>query len=426
MVDGGGGALLPGLHDHHLHLMALAAQITSVDCGPTAVNSAEELQAVLRRSVGRQSDGWVRGIGYHESVAGHLDRALLDRMVPDAPVRIQHRGGAMWVLNSAALRLLEHGIVEGLEQTGAERDLERDSNGRSTGRLFRQDALLARLLPARPPDLGAVGRRLRDLGITGVTDATPDLSDGAAALLAEAASDGRLPIKVTVLGSTHPPAPLSVGPAKIMLRDHDLPNFDQFCGAVSAHRRARRPVAVHCVTRESLILTLAVLAEVGTEPGDRIEHGAVIPGDLVPTIRDLQLRVVTQPDFLRTRGDDYLRDVDRSDLECLYPFRSLLSAGIPTVASSDAPFGELDPWRVIASAVGRRSLRGAELQPPERVSASTALDGYLSPAGDPGVGTRRIAVGAEGDLTLLHVPLSVALTEPTSEAVRMTVVDGRS
>ena len=33
-TDAGGGCLLPGLHDHHLHLRALAATRHSVRCGP--------------------------------------------------------------------------------------------------------------------------------------------------------------------------------------------------------------------------------------------------------------------------------------------------------------------------------------------------------------------------------------------------------
>ena len=33
-LDAGGGALLPGLHDHHLHLFALAAAEASLRCGP--------------------------------------------------------------------------------------------------------------------------------------------------------------------------------------------------------------------------------------------------------------------------------------------------------------------------------------------------------------------------------------------------------
>jgi predicted amidohydrolase YtcJ len=48
--------------------------------------------------------GWIRGVGYAETVAGDLDAAALDRLRPDRPVRVQHRSGALWILNTAALR----------------------------------------------------------------------------------------------------------------------------------------------------------------------------------------------------------------------------------------------------------------------------------------------------------------------------------
>ena len=78
VIDARAGALLPGLHDHHIHLAALAAARASVRCGPPDVGSADQLAAILARP-GR---GWLRGIGYHESVAGMLDRAVLDRWSP--------------------------------------------------------------------------------------------------------------------------------------------------------------------------------------------------------------------------------------------------------------------------------------------------------------------------------------------------------
>ena len=33
VIDAGGGALLPGLHDHHVHLLAMAAARASLDVG---------------------------------------------------------------------------------------------------------------------------------------------------------------------------------------------------------------------------------------------------------------------------------------------------------------------------------------------------------------------------------------------------------
>ena len=71
-----GGLLLPGLHDHHIHVAALAASLTSVRCGPPEVGSRDELTAALNR----RGDGWLRGIGYHESVAGMPDADALDAM----------------------------------------------------------------------------------------------------------------------------------------------------------------------------------------------------------------------------------------------------------------------------------------------------------------------------------------------------------
>ena len=49
------------------------------------------------------SDGWIRAVGYHEAVAGPLDRDVLDEVSPPVPVRVQHRSGVLWTLNSAGL-----------------------------------------------------------------------------------------------------------------------------------------------------------------------------------------------------------------------------------------------------------------------------------------------------------------------------------
>ena len=77
VIDAKARALLPGLHDHHIHLLALAAALGSVRCGPPEVQDREALGAALRAAVPGE-DGWIRGTGYHDSVAGPLGCALLD------------------------------------------------------------------------------------------------------------------------------------------------------------------------------------------------------------------------------------------------------------------------------------------------------------------------------------------------------------
>ena len=50
IIEAGGGALLPGLHDHHIHLFALAASLESLPCGPP--HTAASLRAQLRAAPG--------------------------------------------------------------------------------------------------------------------------------------------------------------------------------------------------------------------------------------------------------------------------------------------------------------------------------------------------------------------------------------
>lgn len=420
VVAGRGGALLPGLHDHHLHLHALAAARHSVAVGPDQVKGLAELADALRSTP--PGNGWVRAIGYHESVAGDLDRHMLDELLPGRPLRVQHRSGALWMLNSAALELVGGALDL------ASRDVERDATGRPNGRLWRYDRRLrthlAGLDDSHRDALHAVRDQLLGFGITGVTDATPELDDTGVRELATVA-----PLHVHALGAGDVidlPANLSAGPRKLLLRDHDLPDYDTLRALIAPDGGAgRRPVAVHCVSRESLILTLAVLADLGSRPGDRIEHGAIIPTELDDEIRRQGLPVVTQPDFLRSRGDDYRGQVEDDDLPLLYRWATLCRAGIRVAASSDAPYGDPDPWQVVRSAHERTTLAGAVVGPAERVTTAQALTTLLTPLEDPGGTPRRVERGAAADLCLLATSLAEQLAEPRSEGVRATVVDGR-
>src|SRR5262245_52958340 len=120
VVEVAGGAVIPGLHDHHLHLLALAAAESSTVVGPPAVRDRDEFDAALRAAARRVPHSvWIRAVGYHESVAGELDRSRLDDPVPDRPLRVQHRSGALWILNSRAVEaagLDADDLVDGVER----------------------------------------------------------------------------------------------------------------------------------------------------------------------------------------------------------------------------------------------------------------------------------------------------------------------
>ena len=154
-------------------------------------------------------------------------------------------------------------------------------------------------------------------------------------------------------------------------------------------------MAVHYLTREAMLILLAVLDEVGTLPGDRVEHGAIVPRETIDDIHRRGLTVFTQPGVLADRGDDYLRDVDKRDLPDLYRCRSLMDADVPVALSSDAPHGPLDPWAAMATAMSRCAPNGRVADSGERITAAQALADNLTPADNPGRNPRRIKVGRD-------------------------------
>jgi predicted amidohydrolase YtcJ len=401
VLDARGGALLPGLHDHHLHLLALARALESVPCGPPAVRDAPGLAAALARAEPR--GGWIRGTGYHESVAGPLVRERLDTLAPARPTRIQHRSGAAWFLNSRAIEAL------GLDAGEGAPGVERDRRGRATGVLHGADAWLrARLGNAAPPDLRAAGALLAGFGTTGVTDATPDNGSTTLDVLGGALAAGALRQEVLVMGGFGLPEPaaegLGRGALKVLLRETALPELPVLVRWIARAHADGRVAAIHCVTRAELVFAAVALREAGAAPGDRIEHGAIVPPDVLPLLAELGVTVVTQPNFVRERGDAYLRDVEPGDRPWLYRCAGLLAAGVPIGGGTDAPFGHPDPWRAMQAAVDRRSETGSVLGADESLPPERALALFLSPPAAPGGAPRRIAPGAPADLCLLDRP----------------------
>ncbi len=396
--DAHGGALLPGLNDHHTHLLALAAARRSVACGPPSVTTRTELAAALRAAPGGD---WIRGVGYHESVAGMLDKHSLDGIRDDRPVRIQHRSGKMWFVNSLAARRL--GIETG------------------EGQLFRLDGLLRDRL-AEDDDLVAAvaetSRLLSGYGITGVTDATYTNDKTTESLYR------KLDVcqHVNLMGDES----LDSGSLKIMLDDTALPDVDGLQERIAQAHRRGRPVAFHCVTRTELVFALAALRHAGTLPGDRIEHASVTDA---PTLRLLHevsgeegnVTVVTQPNFIAERGDDYLRDVPVEDHDNLYRCRGFLEAGIPLGGGTDSPFGDPNPWAAMRAAVERRTTDGRIVGANETLSPKQALGLFLTPLDSPGGVPRRVVVGAPLDFCILAKRWHEARDSLAAELVTRTI-----
>ncbi len=410
VIDLDGRPVLPGLVDHHIHLLALAAAWESVALDPDALGASGGLVPALRAARERRPHGWLRGIGYDVDVSGPLDRAALD-IAGAGPVRVQDRTGRLWVLDSAGLACVLHSSPaswpDGVECDGA---------GEPTGRLWRADGWLRSQLPGSDPDLAAVGRYLASRGVTAVTDAGAHNGPAELAALAAAALPQRL-TAMTAAARSLAPQDVDLGPVKILLDDAELPSLDELSARIDTAHAAGRTVAVHCVDAAPLVLALAA----GLRGGDRVEHASCVPYDVLPLLAASGATAVVQPGLVATRGDRYLAQHAPAELPALHRLASLQTAGVPVALSSDAPYGDPDPWRTVAAAVRRRTAAGVPFGPEEAISPAAAVAMYATPPDRP-AHTARLEPGARVDLVVLDAEWGQLAQLPP---VWMTVAAGR-
>lgn len=419
-IEAKGGALIRGLADHHIHLLSYAARKASIDLEP--VKTTRELEAAISSAINTVPSGaWIRCIGYHEQIAGDLTRTELDHLAPYNPIRVQHQTGSLWILNSAALdHVLDDGEIPDC--------VERDDDGVPTGRIWRGDDWLGKRMGNRIlPDLSAAGKELSSFGITAVTDATPTTTATEAQILSRAHAAGALPQRLRLMSGgpleADQDSNYTIGEVKILLDEHNLPAFEDIGHKIKFAFASDRAVAVHCVTGTELAFILAAFDAYGVPSGSRIEHGSVVPEAAIETIRAFGLTIVTQPSLIAKRGDRYLRDMPIEEHQDLYRCASFLRAGIRVAFSSDAPYGLIDPWLTIRTAMERKTTGGQTFSPTEAVPARSALrmfgaDAVHQDAEHP------IAPGMAADLCLLGASFADALKEPSRELVRATFIGG--
>lgn len=422
-IDAKGGVLLPGLTDHHIHLLATAAKRASLSA--EHVTSFEGLTTLIRNAACSLSPGeWLRVTELDTFAVGIPDKDALDRIESTHPIRIQDRTGALWILNTYGLSLIvsssDHHLPEGVERNEA---------GQITGRVWRESDWLKDRLKSSPPDLEGLGAELSSLGITSVTDASVSTTQEMAVLLGRAHKSGRLPQRLRLMsgGKLSPceAGSFEIGETKVLLDERSLPDFDELGLTIRQSREQSRRVAMHCVTAVELSYCLAAFETYGAYPGDRIEHGSIIPKEAIAPIKKLGLVVVTQPGFLHARGERYLARVDPCEQGDLYRCASLVEQEIPVAFSSDAPYGPVDPWLAMRTATDRLTEMGHSICPQERIPAGRALDMYLGTPAYPTARARQVRVGTAADLCLLKLPLMEALNDLSRHHVAATFINGR-
>ena len=418
IIDGKQGLVIPGLNDHHTHLASYAASLNSIKCGPPEVNSPEELILALESAPGSE---WLRGIGFHESVSSEIDRAWLDKYGPERPIRIQHRSGRLWILNSLGQAIID-------ERATRLTRIERKRLSKADGKLYDVDDLISNLTHREPPPLKTASDLLASYGVTGVNDMTPANDSKSAEWFRELQTQGDLRQKIVMSGRLELAdcrftETLKLGSNKVHLHDNDLPDFQEFVDLITKSERQSRSVAVHCVTEVALVFTLSAMRASGFSKGNRIEHASVIPPELIKQLHELELTVVTQPNFVHEKGDNYLKEVPATEHDYLYRCRSLIDADVPLAFGTDLPFGKADPWKAMRAATDRKTLGGHVFNNKERITPEQALGGFLGALESP-FEKRKVTIGSTADLCLMDSSWQDIRSDLDARHVRLTIVDG--
>jgi predicted amidohydrolase YtcJ len=410
VIDCQGRTVIPGFNDAHCHVFSNIRKLSSLDLSPDSVGSIGDLKAAIRQTAAKTPPGqWINGTGYsdfHLAEKRHPTRWELDEAAPLNPVVIAHRSLHACVLNSLALEAAGIGIETQAPPGGViERDL---LTGQPNGVLFEMLGYVrSRVIPPLKEDeilqgILKVDEQYLSLGITSIGEATVTNSLDQWRAFQHFKELGILSCRVNLLFG-HPgleevrkagltfgygSPDLRLGGVKIILTEAtgDLqPSQTELNRIVLESTRAGFQVAIHAIERSTVTAAVVALENARSQAPwsdlrHRIEHCSQCPPELRTRIAQLGALVVSQPPFVHYSGDRYLVQVPANELEWLYPFKSLLEAGIPLAGSSDSPVVPNNPMMGIYGAVTRLSESGKSVLLREAVSPEQALAMYTRSA----------------------------------------------
>jgi predicted amidohydrolase YtcJ len=393
-------------HDHHFHPLGYVELMRGLE-----LIDAPDLDEVLRRVAARSGDVEGPVIGQRLNDEGLAERRLptradLDRAVPDRPVLLYRYCGHIAVANSAALTLAGVGSNTSDPEGGS---FDRDADGEPTG-VLRETAIgvvsraVTPLLqgPSDAEILRTLGR-LPTMGIGSVTGivsvgeplwcGVPD-ELGVLCRLAPA-----LPVDIDVLAIAGNPADLADAAEQIR-RSHGRLRFlgwKEFAdGSFGGHTAAMhepfhdRPdtrgtdrldrehartmaraatmlggaVAIHAIgdrANDNVLDLFEELIAMGADPSRlRVEHASLLSDQAIERMGLLGVTASVQPAFLASEATWLERRLGAERMDRVYPFRSLLEAGVPLIGGSDAPVELPDPAVGIRAAIDRHGINPSE------------------------------------------------------------------
>ncbi|MFI0485340.1 amidohydrolase [Actinomadura sp. 9N215] len=430
LLDAGGGTVLPGINDSHVHLVSQGLNIPPFNINVDTA-TIEELVAVVRTAANEAPapDSWIRGRGWQEL---RLPRppvaADLDAVSGNHPVVLGDFSGHATAVNSIVLRLA--GITrDTVPPPGGV--IDKDASGEPTGVLRESAAgLVSRVVPPftreeRSQGIDAGIKVLHAMGVTSTTE--PGINLETLALYAEKARAGALPLRLTaLLGSGRGPQSLRDILAEYEpLRDVDprtlrVAGVKVFADGIPRFRTAwmNKPypngangsltidgaspdeqlanlhemikiavdadlqIGTHACGDATTDATVAGYVKAGGQHWRRADLRHYVIHCNFPSARTLRtmarhdIGANLNAEILYLQGRVLEPIIGRELTEYQWPYRSALQAGVQVTSGSDAPVVPPHWLRGVMTAMLREGANGGVAGTAERVGLADALATY--------------------------------------------------
>ncbi|UCD78062.1 MAG: amidohydrolase [Desulfobacterales bacterium] len=479
LVDLKGAVMFPGFMEAHNHLMIYGYLIDGIDLSASNAAKMADILTLVKSEAEKHPPGtWIKGSRYAEYFLAenrHPTRADLDQVSPQHPVILYHTSFHACALNSLALKTIGIDRETAAPQGGI---IEKDpADGEPTG-VLHDNAMTNVFNTLFFDDLAAMSRQRR---ISLCSTATESFASRGLVLVADAMvapqtleiyqetlAAGRLKIRIYTMNhdimadslvdsriKTGFGCPqLRIGPIKIFAdggmsnrtaavgdpyltppygKGLKIQSREELIEIVKRYHALGYQIAIHAQGDAGIADTLdayeAVLGPRSSNPQrHRIEHGGCLYPDLLHRAAAMNIPVAVQPVFFSELGDGFLEAFGVDLAQKLYPFKSMLEAGIKIGGSSDCPVCMLDPRLGLRDAVLRRSPSGEIIGAHEALTMDQAIALYTRGAAYLSFDENHngsIAPGKRADFTVMAAdPRDVKPEEVPDIPFTMTVVGG--
>ncbi|SFI96053.1 amidohydrolase [Thermoflavimicrobium dichotomicum] len=395
-----GSYMYPGFADSHMHLSLLGEKLRKLDLG--LYHSKGELLQAIRERVARAKTGeWILGSGWDEKnmVGGMPTLAELDEVAPCHPVFLTRICHHVHLANSQAWKQAQPYVQQASTSAGA---LGKDESGKWNGWVYEnasqsffeaqpkptydekketirtamKTALACGLTAVHTEDLRYIGsvsemkRIFYELVEEGVYLRThhllyhpflPEIEKLNEAFRAgnewitlgaiKIFADGSLGGRTAWLSQPYADAPDQYG-----LAIHEPEELKELVSQ-AAHRGF--PVAVHAIGDKAAEQTIqAMYANRMSEKKKRLRHrlihGQILRPELIQQLQAMKIVVDIQPRFVVSDFPWVLERIGEERARYAYAWKTLLEAGIPCAAGSDAPIEPIEPLWGMHAAMTRK------------------------------------------------------------------------